>query len=281
MKIQTKNDNIKKEENVKVYRHLHTRPEPEHTHEFIEIAYIYSGFGYHKVNNKKYFVQRGDLLIMGFDDVHSFEPDGEMGVLNCLIAPEFFFEQIDGNVEPADLLPLAYFREFSDTEDLSPVINFSQGRFFDIEYLMDAMTTEFQKKEKGYISAIHGYLQVLIIKIFRQSAEKSKSIPNTEKLTPEILKYIEKNYNKKISLEELAKSSFYSPKYFSKIFKECFGKSVTQYLEEIRVNEALKLINTTDLSMEEIGYRVGFSDKKQFYKIFKDIIGKTPGEIRK
>ena len=86
VKIQTKNDNIRKEENVKVYRNLHTCPEPEHTHEFIEIAYIYSGFGYHKINDKKYFVQRGDLLIMGFDDVHSFEPDGGMGVPNRLSA---------------------------------------------------------------------------------------------------------------------------------------------------------------------------------------------------
>ncbi|NSW90624.1 MAG: helix-turn-helix transcriptional regulator [Firmicutes bacterium] len=65
-----------------------------------------------------------------------------------------------------------------------------------------------------------------------------------------MLKHIEENYNKKLTLNELARSSFYNPSYFSRIFKECYGKILTEYISEKRLEAFLSPIPETLLKIK-------------------------------
>ena len=282
MRIQTAKDNFTGGENIKVYRHLHLQDELEHRHEFFEICYIYSGSGYQHVNDKTSYVQRGDLIIIGSEDVHAFEPDGSIGVLNCLIAPQFLSDELSGKFGAYDILSLSLFQDFNIIHDVVPVVSFTGKRFFEIENILDSMEREFSQKETGYITALKGLLQFLFVIIFRQlrESDNNRVAPSFEKIAPEVLKYVEENYDRKISLTELAQNSFYNASYFSKIFKESFGKSLMQYINELRINEAVRLLEMGNLSVEEVAARVGYSDRKQFYKVFKKRTGKTPGEFK-
>ena len=283
MLIQRVEENFDHNEDIKVYRHLHTTAEPVHKHEFYEIAYIYSGGGWQTVNDKRAYVKRGDLLVLDSNDTHSFVPDGSMGVMNCLVVPRFLSEQLAGSFDIADILSVITFRDFGILKGIIPIIPFSNSSFFEIESLMDSMENEFSGKRPGYRTVIKSYLQVLFVKIFRKMREMDSAniIRSVNKIAPEVLQYIEENYNKKIVLKELAEMCFYTPTYFSKVFKECYGKSLTHFVNELRVAEAVKLLHATHRSTSDIGEEVGFSDKKQFYKIFKEYTGKTPGEYRK
>jgi AraC-type DNA-binding domain-containing proteins len=95
------------------------------------------------------------------------------------------------------------------------------------------------------------------------------------------LKYIEDNYNKKITLKEMASYNFYNPSYFSSIFKECFGKTPLEYITEIRMERAIRMMRDSGLSIEEICHSIGYSNKKHFYKVFKNMTGMTPHHFRK
>lgn len=282
MRTITMHDALNGEENIRIYRHVHTQPETDHIHEFFEIAYIYSGCGNQTINDKSFFVQRGDLMIFDFKDKHSFVPTPTMGVLNILINPSFLGKELSNSFDWMDILLLSSFSSFRSIDAIPPLFKFSTKRYYFIESIFEAMEAEFNERETGYEGVIRCYLEILFMKILREIKSHDSVIPqNIEKLSPEILEYIQKNYNKKISLKDLAQQNFLSPSYFSTVFKECYGITLTDYINQTRINKAILMLTETDLSAEEIAVKVGYTDKKNFYTIFKHITGKTPGAYRK
>ena len=266
-----------------IYKNLHLKDEDAHTHDFFEIVYIYSGCGTHVVNDTEVFVQRGDLLILGMTDVHSFRVNGSMGIWNCILTPDFISEELINSYHPIDLLSLTAFHEFNSITSLTPLVKFSESKFAKIENIFILMEEEFEDKKAGYLSVIKGYLNALLIMIFRKIAEYDdfKGDKTINKIIQGVIAYIEKNYGKRISLKELAAENFYNPSYFSRFFKECYGVSLTQYVNQVRIDEAKKMILETDKTIDQIAQITGFSDKKQFYKIFKELMGQLPGDLRK
>lgn len=90
------------------------------------------------------------------------------------------------------------------------------------------------------------------------------------------LTYIQKNYNKKITLRQLAKNEFINENYFSQFLKRTPYQSFTGLLNYIRCFEAQKILLTTNATLDEISHHCGFSSKKYFHKYFKSIWNTTP-----
>lgn len=99
-------------------------------------------------------------------------------------------------------------------------------------------------------------------------------------LVPKVIKYIEENYHKNISLDDAAKEINLSYHYFSKLFKESVGKSFVDYLTELRIEKSKELLQDAAISIKEICYRTGYSDPNYYCKIFKKVTGMTPTEYR-
>ena len=143
------------------------------------------------------------------------------------------------------------------------------------------MLQEFSAKPVNYRTALKGYLLVLLTKIFRAIARETGSVlPHLHRVAPEILQYIENNLDRKITLQELAQRCFYNPSYFSRVFRDVYGKNLTEYIAEKRIQEADRLLCETTLSIEEISSRVGYQDRKQFYEVYKRLLGVSPGARR-
>lgn len=95
------------------------------------------------------------------------------------------------------------------------------------------------------------------------------------------VKYIEKNLHRKICLEEVANKVYLSQYYFSKLFKKELGMNFVAYLKYQRVTKAKELLRHSNLSIDEIARRVGFSQTSYFCKSFRDITSKSPSSFRK
>ena len=91
--------------------------------------------------------------------------------------------------------------------------------------------------------------------------------------------YIYNNYSKNITLEDVAKYVYISPYYFSHGFKEYIGMSFVEYLKRVRIEEAKKLLLTTDMSIRKICNRVGYSDPNYFSRVFKSVMGVAPSSF--
>ena len=92
-----------------------------------------------------------------------------------------------------------------------------------------------------------------------------------------IIKYLNENYEKDISLTKLAEIFHLNASYISKLIKSETGLTYSQYLTELRIGKAKELLKTTNLSLTEISEAVGFNDYFYFIKKFKKVVGVTPG----
>jgi len=272
------------DETVNISKTTATIDEQSHTHEFVELVYILSGSGTHYINYKSYPVKRGDLLFINYNQVHSFMTDVEMTYVNFLMKPEFMSSKLISCDNIFDVFAISLFDESEVTLGGDrPIVHFSGQYMIDIETITQIMLNEYHEKHTGYKSIINGYMLVLFSKFIR----KLEVICSDDmqiyisRIAPEIITYIDENYSEPITLKEIAEKCFYNTSYFSRIFKKCYGKNLTDYIQEKRMNEAAKLLLETDLTVEKICSNVGYSDKKQFYKLFKNYTGYTPNLYRK
>jgi two-component system response regulator YesN len=92
------------------------------------------------------------------------------------------------------------------------------------------------------------------------------------------LRYMEENYMKQISLEEISQYVGISPQHFSKIFKEETGLNYIDWLTNLRIESAKKMLLTEKSTVKEVCYMVGYNDPNYFSRIFKKIEGVSPTE---
>ena len=96
-----------------------------------------------------------------------------------------------------------------------------------------------------------------------------------------MIKYINKNYYKKLSLNALAKESGYNASYVSQLFKTYVGINFYDYLTRIRLREATRALSQSDRKILDIALEHGFSDLKAFNTAFKETFRKSPTEYRR
>ena len=97
----------------------------------------------------------------------------------------------------------------------------------------------------------------------------------------EVLDFIEANYDKKISVSELAEISQMSKYHFIRKFKSIYSETPYGYITRVKVNKAKSFLITSNLPVDEISIKVGFNDTVTFIRSFKNFTGVTPNNFRK
>ena len=103
---------------------------------------------------------------------------------------------------------------------------------------------------------------------------------NVLRLRP-VIEYISQHYCEKIYIEKLSDMIAVSPDYFTKMFKDSIGKTPIEYINGLRVNEAMRQLAETEKTMAEIADGIGFCNPNYFHKIFKQYMGTSPLNYRK
>jgi AraC-like DNA-binding protein len=128
-------------------------------------------------------------------------------------------------------------------------------------------------------------LSVQIHMLYSQATatmEHRRSVPCTEKseqLVARMLELIARN--KTITREELAAQIYLSPDYMSKLFKKETGKTLSNYLSEVKLEQAKYMLTETNLPVSTIASSLHYSNFSYFSKMFRNEIGMTPARYRK
>ena len=153
-------------------------------------------------------------------------------------------------------------------------------------YKSGGPTYEFSSR-KEYLQEILSAADTDALKIwymdkFRTAAGNmtTGSKDRTHHVIKKALDYIDSNFHKDISLDELAGELGISSYYFSKLFKEEKGEGFVEYLTGRRVEEAKALLKSPEHSIKEVGVACGYSDPNYFSRIFKKATGMTPTEYK-
>jgi len=103
---------------------------------------------------------------------------------------------------------------------------------------------------------------------------------NVLRLRP-VVEYISEHYCEKIYIDKLAEMINVSADYFTKMFNASIGKTPIEYINGLRVNEAMRLLSETEMSVAEIAEKIGFCNPNYFHKIFKQYMDVSPLAYRK
>lgn len=250
-----------------------------HTHDFVEIVYIVSGEGIETINDVSHHVRRGDMLFINYNSTHKVEPTENFSYINICFLPEIVGERIITGENAFDLLSLTAIDEFRH-EYGADIISFAGEERRFIETVLFDMIAEYSGEEPERRAVLESYMNILIAKILRKRKIKSQS-EKRDDMWQELATYIEKNLDKKITLNDLAKKCFYNPSYFSRIFKERYGATLVDHITKERVRVASKLLRESGLSAERIAEKCGFGDRTSLYRAFTKAYGVSPAEYRK
>lgn len=118
----------------------------------------------------------------------------------------------------------------------------------------------------------------LVSQIIDEISRRRKHM-NT-KLFEEAIEYINDNFASNITLEDVSEHVHISPYHFSHEFKRFTSMNFIEYLTKVRINEAKKLLLTTDLSIKEVSSQVGYQDSSYFGRVFKNVEGVPPSKFK-
>ena len=257
------------------------KPDELHTHDFIEIVYVMSGSATEYVNDGQYEVKRGDLIFINYQSTHHFVANKDFSYINICFHPESVGDALITPENAFALLQLTAFDELRREND-DGMVTFGGKDREEIENLLQSMLREYRSEHAFRRTVLESYMNVLLVLILRKtSADTEQVSPEKNRVWSELADYIDQNLGEDLTLSALAQKCFYNPSYFSRIFKERFGMSLTEYISRRRTELAIRLLGEGKHSVEEIAYKVGYPSKSSFYRSFTRITGKTPAEYKR
>lgn len=130
-----------------------------------------------------------------------------------------------------------------------------------------------------FISILHDLSISRNQKLLSTSFSNFNNFENSDKIK-KVYEYIQNNFQRKISLDEISELVNMTPVSFNRFIKKRTGKTFVSYINSTRISHASKFLLETDLSIGEIAYKCGFNNLANFNRMFKKLKNNTPSEFR-
>lgn len=264
---------------------------PPHWHEEMELIYLKQGVFHVWINTKQYVISAPAILCIHAGEIHSLvlsEEDAESAVvfnMNILsfehydaIQAKLIGPLMDGRMRMPLLL--------SGKETVFPEVRKCYEEIEQKIKRMNACDAKAEvEKNTSYLQIKSLLLELLALlyenHLLTYTAEiKSGDEVHIENLK-KVISYINENYASCIHLDELAELINLNPQYFCRYFKRNIGKTITEYINEIRIEKAAQELLETDDKIITIAQNAGFDNTGYFIRRFKEEKGMTPSEYRK
>ena len=245
-----------------------------HYHDFYEIVVYLGNAGIFKINDKEYLIKLGDIALINMFDPHTL-------VYNDNTYYERFSISIDPNLllsfntTKSNLLDI-----FSKDSKNYPIFHV-EGKCFD-KYLRILEQYRDQKPAHGQDIFEKALIHQLASYLF-SDCYNGIHFDNTEShhvaMIAQIVEYINNHLSEDLSLCVLAQEVSYSEYYICRIFKKVTNYTLTNYIVEKRISQAMYYLSG-DLPITKAAEKVGFNNYSYFYKTFKKYTGSSPAEYK-
>lgn len=248
-----------------------------HYHAQFELLYISLSNGIRFVGDSVSQFFPGDLVLVGpylphlwrnDPSYYSEEDENKVKTIVIKFTRDFIGEGTFDMPEFAEIQTLLEQSKFGVSFSKS----MSSGLHDDLINIVDLSPAERSIKLLGLLQHLSGSEErsILSSSDMRQyTTENSQRIDN-------VLKYISNNYSSYITLNDVADVACMTTNSFCRFFKKSTNKSFTQFLNEVRVRNASRLLVSEDLPVSEVCYAVGYKSTTNFNRQFKQITGYTP-----
>jgi len=239
-----------------------------HWHDYYEIEFVIGGAGFHRLNNTAFTpVKRGDVYLLTPADFHDIVTDGDLWA---------FTMNFNNNILDSETVALlqthhALTCTFSEKE-----ISYLEQELLRLQEEVDGGRA---MKSKIITYAFNHILMIFL----RKCIEQNHSLTNNAcpfKLQ-EAIAYTLNNYNKDISINDVARHVGVNPDYLGRLFRQNIETTFPEYVRQLRLIQSVHLLETKEQPIETISEEVGFNSPSYFIKLFKETYGITPSKYRK
>lgn len=255
---------------------------PFHFHPECELVYVTESFGKRIVGDSVEHFEKGDLVFVGanlphvwYNDDRYYQGDPTLVARSVVV---YFLQNVFGeqffSLEETKLLTEFFHRarrgiRFSGSTNKAvakEMIRLPRREGMDrIVSLLKILQMLSESKDCRYLASI-GYTNAFNEK-------------DNHKID-EVFKFVLSNYQREITLQEVAEITNFTPQSFCRFFKNRTKKSFVQFVNEIRIGQVCRRLSEEDWSIAEIAYTCGFQNLSNFNRFFKEVTGKTPKEYR-
>lgn len=259
---------------------LHRDPEIPfslHSHEFYELVVVASGKGTHLLQAESRPLQEGMVFFIKPGTVHGYADIEGLVLYDVLIGEKAFSGHLP------DLREVSGFREVFLQEDSNlPLVRLSGHQLSEILSLVGAIKKESEGQDYGNGAAALAYAKLLqlMILICRFYTSRKGTVYQEDPRLQDIIAYMEKHLDRSISLEELVGVSNMSASTLNRQFKLSTGWSPVDFHIHRRIAYASTLLLTTNLSIERISEKTGFSDANYFARQFRSHMQMSPRQYK-
>ena len=253
---------------------------PAHKHsDSMEIVQVLDGKLMFYVGTERFEAETGDFVFIPADMTHRMESETRVS-LRGLVFESSILEENMAHFD-TEILYMFHIQSrnriapLGKTHPIYPILK---------QYMAESYE-EFEAKDVCYKLPIRANIYLMMTAYLRHycgSKDESERIVyhNVLRLRP-VMEYIEENYKEKIYIDDLAEKLMVSPDYFTRMFKESIGKTPIDYINGLRINRALELLENPRLSVAAVAEEIGFCNPNYFHKIFKQYMDVSPIAYRK
>lgn len=247
-----------------------------HWHEECEICKISAGHLKITINNQTYNGKTGDIFFVNSGELHSAIPQD--CTYECFVFDLHFLLK-ERSAANGFIYSLLYGQKC-----MVNALSFASTALY-IQSMVNELFFNIAKQEKGFELRVFGCLNYIIGALERENLiiENPAPASNTGKVnkTKTAISYIQRCYNRNVSLDDLSQLLEMKPPSIVRLFKETIGKTPIEYLNAYRINVACEQIKYLDKQITQIALDCGFTDLSYFTKVFKKYMGITPSKYLK
>lgn len=254
-----------------------------HSHNSIELTYVIEGQLHMRIEEEELSFNQGEFVLINSDILHGEYLYKENCTLICLDIDDSFFAQRMESQEEDDY-----------TQSLKKLINQKRSQYLYIRFspvgsspqttailtlLLHELTSNLPGKKHLATGAVERIID-LLTKEFHMQVSRQDTKDLHQALFEDIQNYI-LDHHSTVTVQQIGTAFHFSPDYLNRIFRRQIGLTLSAYIQDVRLAEAMKLLRTTDLSVENIAAQIGYQNQGFFYQKFKDKYHVLPGEFRK
>ena len=248
------------------YREHENEHIEKHWHRFIEMEFLVSGSGTHKINGNSYPIRRGELHIMKLTDIHEFFFEEKCGLYLVQIPTSYLSDGINSVI-------LNY------GEDM--IVYFDDVEIEKTEALFKILTEEIERGDTYSSEIIKNMISALCLLLFRKlKIDKKATHRKSDNRINDIIIFLQNNFQHPLTLGKIAEKFYMNSEYFSRYFRSRMGISAKEYLTEIRMGYAKKLVCQSDMKILDICMACGYNSITTFLRDFNKKYGMTPKQMR-
>lgn len=252
-----------------------------HSHDFSELVIILKGTALHRVNEREYELKPGDAFIIHDDLNHGYRNVRGLEYINIMF--DWSVVQQFQRLKKMKGFQALFFLEpfYRKEQNFGSKLNLTPSQLRKAEVLSDILLEEYRHAKDGYEEMISSYFTALLIILSRSYSSNMNEDHRKVLQMAEAVTYIEENYLKAITLEQLSKLACISSRHFVRVFHKNYGITPMDYVIQLRLNHATKLLKESSLSITRIAMESGFNDHNYFSRQFKKVFTISASDYRK